>query len=251
MLKVRIVPLLLLKGSSLVKSVNYRDHRVVGDAVSAIKVFSQRSADEMVILDLDANARGELNTDLLSRIATFCNMPVAFGGGINSAAKADQAFRAGADKLILNSLFFLRPALVEDIVYNYGSQSICLSIDVRRCGSAYDIFINNATLKIQDCDLKTALRRANDIGIGEILINCIDRDGVMGGMDLELVKFCRDNTPLPLIAAGGIGSKEDFFDGFQSGADAIGAGSIFHWVGESIVGIKSFLDNQGINVRLP
>lgn len=250
MLKVRIIPLLLLKGSSLVKSVKFKEHRIVGDAVSTIKVFSKRFADEMVILDLDAKSRGEVNTELLRRITSFCNMPLAFGGGIDSLTKADQAFRCGADKIIINSIFFENHKVVEQLVDRYGSQSICLSIDFKLMDGVYSIFTENGRRKVISHDLNSALSLAQEVGVGEILINDIDRDGVMGGLDLDLIRLCRAKVDSPLIVAGGVGSTGDFLSAFELGADAVAAGSIFHWVGESVLGIKDFLSAEGVDVRL-
>lgn len=249
MLKVRIIPLLLLKGASLVKSVGFVDHRVVGDAVSAIKVFSQRFADEMVILDLDAAERGTVNNDLLSRISEFCNMPVAFGGGVNTLEKADILFRSGADKIVVNSVFFTDLDVVRAVINKYGSQSIILSIDVALENGDYNIYYKNGHIKLLDKDLMATILLAEQVGVGEILINDITRDGMMNGFDLELLQKSRSLVTVPLIIAGGCASKEDFKNAFNLGADAVSAGSVFHWVGESIIGIKNYLDEQNINVR--
>jgi imidazole glycerol-phosphate synthase subunit HisF len=249
MLKVRIIPLLLLKGASLVKSVGFTDHRVVGDAVSAIKVFSQRFADEMVILDLDAAERGTVNHSLLSRISEFCNMPVAFGGGVNTLEKADILFRSGADKIVVNSVFFTDLDVVRAVINKYGSQSIILSIDVALENGDYSVYYNNGNIRLLDKGLIATILLAEQVGVGEILINDITRDGMMNGFDLELLQKSRSLVTVPLIIAGGCASKEDFKNAFNLGADAVSAGSVFHWVGESIIGIKNYLDEQNINVR--
>ena len=249
MLKVRIIPLLLLKGASLVKSVGFTDHRVVGDAVSAIKVFSQRFADEMVILDLDAAERGTVNHSLLSRISEFCNMPVAFGGGVNTLEKADILFRSGADKIVVNSVFFTDLDVVRAVINKYGSQSIILSIDVVLENGDYSVYYNNGNTRLLDKSLIETIVLAEQVGVGEILINDIARDGMMNGFDLELLQKVRSLVAVPLIIAGGCGSKEDFKDAFNLGADAVSAGSVFHWVGESIIGIKNYLNEYNINVR--
>ena len=249
MLKVRIIPLLLLKGASLVKSVGFTDHRVVGDAVSAIKVFSQRFADEMVILDLDAAERGTVNHSLLNRISEFCNMPVAFGGGVNTLEKADILFRSGADKIVVNSVFFTDLDVVRAVINKYGSQSIILSIDVALENGDYNIYYNNGHIKLLDKGLMATILLAEQVGVGEILINDITRDGMMNGFDLDLLQKSRSLVTVPLIIAGGCASKEDFKNAFNLGADAVSAGSVFHWVGESIIGIKNYLDQKNINVR--
>jgi cyclase len=249
MLKVRIIPLLLLKGASLVKSVGFTDHRIVGDAVSAIKVFSQRFADEMVILDLDAAERGTVNHNLLSRISEFCNMPVAFGGGVNTLEKADILFRSGADKIVVNSAFFTDLDVVRAIINKYGSQSIILSVDVVLENGDYGVYYNNGNTKLLDKGLIETIELAEQVGVGEILVNDILRDGMMNGFDLELLQKARSLVTLPLIIAGGCASKEDFKNAFNLGADAVSAGSIYHWVGESIIGIKNYLGEHNIKVR--
>lgn len=248
MLKVRIMPLLLLKGSSLVKSVQFSDHRIVGDAVSAIKVFSQRFADEMVILDLDAAETGAVNIRLLSRISGFCNMPVAFGGGVDTLEKADQLFLSGADKIVVNSIFFTDVSVISAIISKYGSQSLILSLDVIHHNGIYDIYCNNGRTKLPHSFVET-IELSEKLGVGEILINDISRDGMMNGFDLTLFAKARKVVKTPLIIAGGCGSKDDFKQAFDIGVDAVCAGSVFHWVGESIIGIKSYLDQHNINVR--
>lgn len=249
MLKVRIVPILLLKGASVVKSVGFKEHRVVGDAMSAIKVFSQRFADEMIILDLDAAQRGSINCGLLSRASEFCNMPLSFGGGVDSLGKADLLYQSGADKIVVNSIFFVDPSVVGEIISKYGSQAVILSVDVKYYDGIYHVYYNNGEKKLDNIDLLEVLTSAQKIGVGEVLVNDITRDGVMGGFDLHLIKEARKVSRIPLLVAGGCGSKEDFKSAFDLSVDAVCAGSIFHWIGESIVGIKSYLNDNNIKVR--
>jgi len=249
MLKVRIIPLLLLKGGSLVKSVGFTNHRIVGDAVSAVKVFSKRFADEMVILDLDAAERGSVNSQFLSRISEFCNMPLAFGGGVDTLEKADKLFLSGADKIVVNSVFFTDIEVVKAIINKYGSQSIILSIDVALENDTYVVYYDNAKTRLASVDLIEIIALAEMVKVGEILINDILRDGGMNGFDLKLLEKVRAAVTAPLIIAGGCGSKDDFRHAFDMGVDAVCAGSVFHWIGESIIGIKNHLDEYNINVR--
>lgn len=250
MLKVRIIPILLLKGPSLVKSVGFKEHRIVGDAISAIKVFSQRFADEMIILDLEAAERGRINSDLLSRVSEFCNMPLSFGGGVDSLEKANTVYEAGADKIIVNSVFFKDPSVVEDMIVRYGSQAVILSVDVRCKNGTYNVYYANGTKLDEGADLFKTIESAQKMGVGEVFVNSIDRDGRMSGFDLRLIKKVREVTRVPLLVAGGCGSVDDFKSAFDLNVDAVCAGSIFHWVGESIVGIKRYLKEMNINVRI-
>ena len=249
MLKVRIIPILLLKGSSLVKSVGFRDHRVVGDAMSSIKVFSRRFADEMIILDLDAAERGSINSDLLSRASGFCNMPLSFGGGVDSLEKADLLFQSGADKIVVNSVYFKDPNVVGEIIEKYGSQSVILSLDVRLSNSTYFVHYDNGEKKLDSVDLFEVMIAAQRLGVGEFLVNDILRDGAMEGLDLKLVEGARKVSDIPLLVAGGCESKVDFKRAFDLNVDGVCAGSIFHWIGESIIGIKKFLNDNSIKVR--
>lgn len=244
------MPLLLLQKNSLVKSVQFSNHRIVGDAVSTIKLFSRRYADEMLILDIDSKTRGEPNFELLKRISPECNMPLTFGGGINTFSKASEAFKCGADKIAVNSLFYENRSAVSDLVDKYGGQSIVLSLDVKKSKNGYSLYCSNGSISWAEEDLQSALKIANELGVGEILVNSIDNDGVMGGFDNELVSLARNSTDLPLIIAGGCSSKEDCLEAFNIGVDAIAAGSIFHWIGESIVSLKQYLDRNGIEVRM-
>ena len=230
MLKVRIIPLLLLKGASLVKSVGFVDHRVVGDAVSAIKVFSQRFADEMVILDLDAAERGTVNHSLLNRISEFCNMPVAFGGGVNTLEKADILFRSGADKIVVNSVFFTDLDVVRAVINKYGSQSIVASVDYRSDG----VFIRNGTVKVNR-KLKDYLKDVELLGVGEIYLNSIDKDGTGFGYDLIQVEESVKEIKIPIIIAGGAGNELHLSEGLDLECiSAVATANLFNFVGDSL-----------------
>ena len=176
-------------------------------------------------------------------------MPVAFGGGVNTLEKADILFRSGADKIVVNSAFFNDLDVVRATINKYGNQSIILSIDVLLENGDYNVYFNNGNTKLSGKGLIETIELAERVGVGEILVNDISRDGMMSGFDLELIKKARSLVTLPLIVAGGCESKEDFKSAFDLGADAVAAGSIFHWVGESIIGIKKYLGEHNIDVR--
>ena len=190
-----------------------------------------------------------INTDLLKRISTECNMPLTFGGGINSIQKADKAFYCGADKITINSSFFNTPNIVEEVASKYGSQAVVISIDVKKENGEYVVYHNNGTVK-SELSLSEAITIAHEMGAGEFLVNDIDNDGMMNGFDIELIKYVRNLVKLPLIFAGGCSSIDDFKIGFNHGVDAVAAASIFHWIGESIITIKQNLDKHDIKVRM-
>ena len=248
MLKIRVIPILLLRGSSIVKSVNFSEYRMVGDAVSAVKIFSQRMADEMVILDIDAREKGTIDYDLLARLAKDCNYPLSIGGGIDTLAKADRVFRSGADKIVLNTALFSDLGLLQEISYKYGAQAVVASIDVVREQSGYQILSSGGT-KPEKTVLTEFLPLLERNGCGEVLINSIDLDGTMEGMDYELITLVSQSCSIPIVAAGGAGDKHHFVLAVESGASAVAAGSIFHWVGESLYTIRQHLDQHHIPVR--
>jgi len=247
LLKLRIIPVLLIRGNTIVKSVGFKDHRMIGDAITAVKVFSNRKADELLMLDIDAHFKG-INFDLIRRLSASAFMPLTIGGGVNSVKDAEALFKNGADKIIVNSLFYERPEEVKEIVQTFGSQAVCLSIDVSFENNSYVPYFHGGKTKSK-ITLNQSLDLLRKIGIGEVLINSIDRDGVMNGFDLQLIKKVSERVDVPLIACGGCEKVEDFCNAVDNGADAIAAGSIFHWVGESIISIKESMFSKGYNVR--
>ena len=249
MLKTRIIPILLVQKSSIIKTVNFGNSRIVGDALSTAKVFSQRMADEMMILDIDATRTGNINFSLLERISKFCNMPLTLGGGIKNLEDADQLFKSGADKVVINSEYYNNRKIINDLSKKYGKQSIVFSLDVKKIEGQYYGYSNSGFTfnKVLASDIALDVV---SLGAGEILLNNIDKDGKMQGYDLELIKNISEKVQLPVIAAGGCGSKEDCYNAINSGANAIAAGSIFFWIGESIISIKEYLYKKQIKVRL-
>ena len=195
MLKIRIIPIPLLKGNSIVKSVSFENHRMIGDAVTAVKVFSNRKADELIILDIEAYKNG-IQFDLLSRLSSYSFMPLTIGGGIKSVDDVKRIFNNGADKVTVNSLYFEDQSIVRKIVSTFGSQAVCLSLDVKKINSEYKVFYNSGNSKSK-ISLENALEQAENIGIGEILINSIDQDGRMNWVEIKnLIKASRNITNL-------------------------------------------------------
>lgn len=249
MLKKRIIPILLLKGNSVVKTVNFSDPRMVGDAITNVKVFSTRKADEMVIVDIEATKRGSINFSLLKRLSAQCIMPLTLGGGIKSLLDADQLFKVGADKVIINSEFFNNPNLLKEISEKYGQQAVVFSLDVIKAGKRYKAVSHGKQIQHED-NIVDIAKKAVEFGAGEIIVNAVDRDGMMKGYDTELCALITNNINVPVVIAGGCGTKEDCVKAIKHRANAIAAGSIFYWVGESILTIKEYMHKQGIEVRL-
>jgi len=237
MLKKRIIPILLLRGNSVVKTVRFDEVRMVGDAITNVKVFSTRKADEMVIVDIDATERGSINFALLKRLSQQCIMPLALGGGVKSLEDADELFKVGADKVVVNSAFYDTPTLLTQISEKYGRQAVVFSLDVKRIDGEYRA-VSHRSERVHEGVLVDIAKQAVEYGCGEIILNSVDHDGVMGGYDLDLCELVSEAVEVPVILAGGCGDKQDCVSAIQHQASAIAAGSIFYWVGESIITIK-------------
>ena len=250
MLKVRIIPSLLIKGSSVVKTTKYSNPRIVGDAISTVKVFSKRLADEMIIVDIDAHNLNKINYNLISNFTSFCNMPLTIGGGIKKLEDAKKIIELGAEKVLIGSSFYNNPKLIEQVVKNFGSSSVVFSLDVALDNEGnYQCFYNSGKEK-SELSILEVVNNVTKAGAGEIVVNSISREGTYKGFDLNLFKFVNDITDIPIIISCGCGSKEDTLEIFKEGANAISAGSVFFWIGETILSIKEYLHQNNINVRL-
>jgi cyclase len=224
---------LLLKGKGLVKTVRFKDPRYIGDPINAVRIFNDLEADELVFLDITASRENRcVSLDLVRQIGDEAFMPFAVGGGIGTLQQMEDIFKAGAEKVVLNTGAVNNPGLIEDATKYFGSQSIIISIDVRQT------LFKRQKVYIRDGRQKTRLdpvdwaRQAADMGAGEIMINSMDRDGMMTGYDLDLTRQVSDAVAVPVIACGGAGSLEDFRQGFDQGrAHALAAGSLFVYHG--------------------
>lgn len=250
MLKKRIIPLIQLKGSSIVKTIQFKNPRIVGDAISTVKVFSNRMADEMIITDIEATKNNLINFRLLKRMTEECIMPITIGGGIKTEKDVEKLFRIGADKILINTQFYKDPTFIKKISKVYGKQSIVFSLDVAKVNNSKFIPFSMSGSINEEMTISDTIKKAIDCGFGELFLNVITRDGMMNGFELELIKKVSKLINIPLVVAGGCSKKEDFVSAIKCGSSAVAAGSVFYWVGESIITIKNFLHNRKINVRL-
>jgi len=227
-LKARVIPCLLLRNGGLVKTVKFENPKYIGDPINAVRIFNDKEVDELAFLDISATPTGtQPNFDLIADIASEAFMPFAYGGGITTLEQIKRLFATGVEKVILNSAASHDPSLISRAAEHAGSQSVVVSIDVRkswlrkhsvltRCGTV--------DLKINPVDYA---KKAEAAGAGEILLTSVDRDGTMSGYDLELVEAVARAVSIPVIASGGAGSLEDFHSAIASGASAVAAGSLF------------------------
>lgn len=247
----RIIPLFLLKGNRLVKGTQFRDFMDVGDPVSQAMIYDAQGADEIIIVDIEASGKGRIiNTDVITEMITKCRLPIGAGGGIRTIEDARKCFAAGADKIVVNTHAVLNPSLVRELADEFGSQSVVVSIDVKKNGSGnYDVYMFSGKKKV-DVKLDILIRKLIDNGAGEVIITSIDKEGTLSGFDYDLYKEVRGLIPVPLIASGGAGSYDDMVKLFkESDTDACAIGKMLFLRDYDIVRIKSYLKGRKVLVR--
>jgi imidazole glycerol-phosphate synthase subunit HisF len=234
MLRSRITPCLLLHEGGLVKTRQFRDPKYVGDPLNAVKIFNEKEVDELFFIDIDATSVGfEPRMPLLRSLAVESRMPLCYGGGVNSAEQASRIVATGFEKVSVSAAALARPALIREMADAIGTQSVIVTIDVRanRFLSGYTVYSHNAKQK-HKVSLLDFCQEAVALGAGEVVINCIDRDGEMSGYDIDLAKQVREAIDTPISFMGGAGT----INHMQELIDAVGivgaaAGSMFVFKG--------------------
>ena len=256
MLSVRIVPCLDVRDGRVVKGVRFRDHVDMGDIVELACRYRDAGADELVFYDIGASPDGRaVNVDWVERVASVIDIPFCVAGGIRSVDTAQRVLFAGADKVSINTPALERPALITEIADAYGSQCVVVGIDsMRDADGVWRVrsYTGDPT-KTKALGKATLdwVREAQALGAGEIVLNCMDSDGVRKGYDLEQLKAVRAICEVPLVASGGAGAAEHFVDAFrEADVDAALAASVFHSGAIAIPELKRELRAQGIEVRL-
>lgn len=234
MLRPRIIPCLLLQDEGLVKTINFKNPTYIGDPLNAIKIFNEKNADEIIILDIDVSkANKQPNFGLIEKFSLDCRMPICYGGGVRTLSDALRIIEMGIEKISLNSAAFKSPSLISSIAREVGTQSVVVSIDVDVVKGEYCIFSeNNYQLRGQK-NLIEHIKKVVDLGAGELLINSVHKDGLMSGYDLELSMMVRSEVNCPITFLGGAGSFSNLEDLIRScGVVGAAAGSIFVYKGE-------------------
>jgi cyclase len=228
MKRVRIIPALLIQKGGLVKSIRFKDHKYVGDPINAVKIFNEKEVDEIVVLDISASAeKRPPNIEKIKEIASEAFMPLGYGGGITNLEEIKMLITAGVEKAILNTAALTNPRLISDGAKYIGSQSIVVSIDVKKnIWGKYKVFGMNGS-KNTGLDPVAFARQMEEAGAGEILLNSIDKDGTFEGYDLDLISSVSSTVNIPVVAIGGASSTEDFTGAIHAGASAASAGSLF------------------------
>jgi cyclase len=252
MLRTRVIPCLLLRDTSLVKTVKFDKLTYVGDPLNTCRIFNELEVDEMAVLDITASREGRgPNYKLLESLVSECFMPLSYGGGITSLEQAERLFSTGFEKIIVNSALFHRPELIRDIAKIYGSQSIIVSIDVRKSlFKGYEIFSHSGTVK-QKTKLIEWANHIEELGAGEILLTSIDREGTWNGFDLTLVRTISTAVQIPVIAHGGAGQIEHIAEAVHKGqASAVGLGSMVVFQKKDMGVLINFPDKKQLSNAL-
>jgi len=235
MYRPRVIPCLLLRGHGLVKTRRFKDAVYVGDPVNAVRIFSEKEADELVLLDIDASKEGrEPNFELVEEIAGECLMPIGYGGGVTTLAQVKRLIRSGVEKVIINSAAALGSmAIISEAAASFGSQAVVGAVDVRQSFmKGYRLTAKSATVDTS-LKLEDHVRALVDAGAGEILVNNVDADGMMSGFDLKLIRRVADSVDVPVVACGGAGTIGHLAEAIhEGGASAVAAGSMFVFHGK-------------------
>lgn len=250
MLAKRIIPCLDVKEGRVVKGTNFINLRDAGSAVELAQRYSDEGADELVFLDITASEeKRKTLVDLVKSVAAVIRIPFTVGGGISSVNDISALLNSGADKISLNTSAVKNPQLIYESAKKFGSQAVVAAIDVKKTNNTYKVFIKGGKEET-NLDGIEWCKKVVELGAGEILLTSMDKDGTKSGYDNELIAILNKFIPVPVIASGGAGTMEHFFDAFNVGADACLAASLFHYRQLEIIDLKKYLMQKGVIVRL-
>lgn len=249
----RIIPCLDVHNGRVVKGTNFVDLRDAGDPVEVGAAYGLAGADELVFLDITASSDARaIKLDMVRRVAETVFIPFTVGGGIRTVEDFKIILREGADKIAVNTAAIINPTLISEAALKFGSQCVVVAIDAkkREDNSGWNIYKNGGRVDMGIDAVEWAMK-ANELGAGEILLTSMDCDGTKDGYDLELTKIISENVSIPVIASGGAGKAEDFYEALTIGkADAALAASLFHFKELEIKEVKEYLRDKGVSVRL-
>ena len=249
MLQTRIIPCLLLKDDSLVKTVNFKKPAYIGDPVNTARIFNELEVDELTLLDISAtNNKKKPNFKILAELAKECFMPLAYGGGINDFEDAKKIFQIGIEKVIINSIAFSKPAFITELAEHFGNQAIVASIDVKKnMFGKYQVFSNSGTKK-QKVDPVAWAQELEQLGAGEILLTAIHQEGTWNGFDINIIEKISNAINIPVIANGGASSIEDIEKAVKQGnASAVSLGSMVVYQNKGMGVLVNFPDTEKLN----
>lgn len=247
----RIIPCLDVKNGRVVKGMSFVNLVDAGDPVESAMQYDKQGADELVFLDITASSDSRnITIDMVEKVANSIFIPFTVGGGIRSVDDFNVLLRAGADKVSVNSAAVHRPELICEAAYKFGSQCVVAAIDAKRSGDSWEVYVNGGRTPVGMDAVEWAVK-CEELGAGEILLTSMDEDGQKKGYDIALTRAVSEKVNIPVIASGGAGALEHFYDAFTEGkADAVLAASLFHFGEIPISKLKKYLNEKGIPVRL-
>lgn len=248
MINTRIIPCLLLKGTGLVKTIQFKNPTYVGDPINAIRIFNEMESDELLFLDINATKENRRpNVNIISKFVDECFMPLAIGGGIRKMEDIKDILNLGVEKISINTHAVEDPSFIKKASNMFGSQSITVSIDAKKkSNGSYEVFTKGGNYPT-GLDPVSWAKKMEGVGAGEILINSIDNDGMMEGYDIELIRQVSDTVNIPVVACGGAGKLQDLIDAIFSGhASAVAAGSFFVFNNKKRSVLINYLEKEEI-----
>jgi len=241
----RVIPVLLLKNNGLVKTIKFKNSTYVGDPINAMKIFNTKEVDELVILDIMATkSKREPDYQFIKEIVSEAFMPIGYGGGVNKLEHIKKLFQIGIDKVIINSAAILEPDLIKKATKIYGNQSIVVSVDVKKNFFGKFKLYSYLKRKILNIDLLHFIKKMDNFGAGEIIINSVDNDGTMNGYNISLLELVSKSVKVPVVALGGAGRIEDLKKAIKHGASAVAAGSFFIFQGVHKAVLISYVKSE-------
>lgn len=249
----RIIPCLDVHNGRVVKGINFVNLKDAGDPVAVGAAYDKAGADELVFLDITASSDARMiKLDMVRKVAETVFIPFTVGGGIRTIDDFKLILREGADKIAVNSAAIQTPGLIADAADKFGRQCVVVAIDAKKRadGAGWNVFKNGGRVDVGLDAVEWAMK-ADELGAGEILLTSMDCDGTKDGYDLELTRAISNHVSIPVIASGGAGKKEHFYDALEiAGADAVLAASLFHYKELEIMDLKKYLAQRGISVRM-
>lgn len=244
-----------MRDGQVVKGVRFRNHRIVGDIIELAQRYCTEGADELVFYDITASPDGRsVDKAWVDRVAAVIDIPFCVAGGIRSVGDAEQVLNKGADKISINSPALANPELITDLARRFGSQCVVLGVDSKQHDGEYHVYQNTGDPDKTSAAQRSTIewvREAQERGAGEVVLNCMNQDGVRNGYDSEQLHLLRENCHVPLIASGGAGAMDHFLDVFRHArVDGALAASVFHSAEIDIGTLKRFLDQSGVHIRL-
>jgi cyclase len=250
MLKHRVIPVVLLDGYSVLKTIQFSTRRNLGNPITVARIYNTRNVDELVLLDIDASKYGEkIDAFTIADVASECFMPLTVGGGLRTCEDISKVLAKGADKVILNTVILENPEFVREASHQFGAQCIVASVDVKKDENGeYRVFSHSG--KEFHKPLTEWVKELEQLGAGEILLNSVDNDGKMEGYDLDLIRVVSDNVSIPVIAVGGLKEPSDAVSAINNGASAVAAASVFHFTDITPNDLKREMKSAGLPVRI-